>query len=123
MNAAASSSAKKKAIYVTEVQVVDNAKAGDQRRRFEISPRDYLKAEQYAAIQGLELLGIYHSHPNHPAIPSIHDHKVAWEGFSYLIVSVQEGKMDHIRSWALDAENRFAEETVRVGRQRADDRT
>src|SRR5688500_10528584 len=58
---------------VTEILVVNNAKEGDKRRRFEISPKDYMLGEQYALEKGLQLLGVYHSHPNHPAIPSEHD--------------------------------------------------
>ena len=47
-----------------------NSKEGDQRRRFEISPIDYLKAERFALNNKLDFLGIYHSHPDHPALPS-----------------------------------------------------
>ena len=58
---------------ITHVLVVNNSKEGDKKKRFEISPKDYLKAERFADEQGLQLLGVYHSHPNHPAIPSEHD--------------------------------------------------
>ena len=67
---------------IQEAQVVPNSQEGDQRRRFVISAHDYMKAEKYALKSGLELLGVYHSHPQHPAIPSIHDLKVAVPGFS-----------------------------------------
>jgi proteasome lid subunit RPN8/RPN11 len=83
-------------------RAVANAVAEDQQHRFEIDPRDYLKAEKYATASGMELLGIYHSHPNRPAIPSQHDLGKAVPYLSYLIVSVKEGKADHIRSWRLD---------------------
>ncbi len=77
---------------------MDNHKEGDQRRRFEISDLDYMKAERHAAKEGLTLLGVYHSHPLHPAIPSEHDHTVAMPFFSYLIVSVQTEGTAHVRS-------------------------
>src|SRR5687768_1837602 len=73
---------------ITEIQVVVNAKEGDKRRRFAIAPLDYIKAEQFADEKGLQLLGVYHSHPNHPAIPSEHDRVAAQPFFSYVIVSV-----------------------------------
>lgn len=89
-----------------------NSKEGDQRRRFEISPLDYMKAEKYALENNLNLLGVYHSHPQHPAIPSEHDLKQAVPFFSYIIVSVMNGKVDHTRSWILDESSNFVEEEI-----------
>jgi proteasome lid subunit RPN8/RPN11 len=97
---------------VTQVQVVHNAKEGDKRRRYEISPRDYLKAEATANEQGLTLLGVYHSHPNHPAVPSETDRLSAQPFFSYLILSVQEGQLSAVRSWRLNKDEQFEEETL-----------
>lgn len=97
---------------VTEIIVVKNSKKGDKRRRFEITPRDYLRAEQRSAQKGLTLLGIYHSHPNHPSIPSEHDRKVAQPFFSYLIVSIQDGRFATLQSWRLNDDFRFDEEEV-----------
>jgi proteasome lid subunit RPN8/RPN11 len=91
---------------------IANSKEGDQRRRFEVSPIDYMKAEQYALLNDLTLLGVYHSHPQHPAIPSEHDLKQAVPFFSYVILSVMEGKADHIRSWRLTEEGSFEEESI-----------
>ena len=97
---------------VTDILQVVNAKEGDQRRRFYISPKDYMKAERYAEDRGIELLGVYHSHPNHPAIPSEHDRVAAQPIFSYFILSVQNGKFDHIRSWVLNDQSQFEEEIL-----------
>lgn len=97
---------------ITDILVVNNAKEGDKRRRFEIAPRDYLKAERYAEKTGLTLLGVYHSHPNHPAIPSEHDRVAAQPFFSYLIVSVMNGEIDHARSWRLNDVQQFEEEKI-----------
>ena len=94
---------------------VKNNKKGDQRRRFEVDPHDYLYAEQFAEKNGLTLLGIYHSHPNHPAIPSEHDLKQAVPYFSYIIISVLEGRTDIVRSWQLNIDtNQFEEEKIEV---------
>ncbi len=92
---------------------VENKKEGDQRRRFEITPFQYMKAEQYALENKIQLLGVYHSHPNHPAIASEHDLAKALPYFSYVIISVMEGKMNDVKSWKLkDGERIFEEEKV-----------
>jgi len=98
--------------FITDILIVNNAKEGDKKRRFEISAKDYLKAERYADENGLQLLGIYHSHPNHPAIPSEHDRIAAQPWFSYVIVSVLEKKLGRIRSWRLNEEQQFEEEQI-----------
>lgn len=95
-------------------QEVDNAKEGDQSRRFQIDPLDYQKAEKYAIDHDLDLLGVYHSHPDHPAKPSEHDRKVAMPWFSYIIISVQDGKAENARSWRLNDERQFDEEKIDI---------
>lgn len=97
---------------ITAIQVVDNSKAGDKTRRFEISPQDYLKGELYAIENNLSLLGVYHSHPNHPAIPSEHDRVAAQPYFSYLIISVLNNEIITLRSWRLNDEQQFEEEKI-----------
>jgi len=95
---------------ISVLKEVDNAKPGDKRRRFEITGRDYMQAERFAAENNLGLLGVYHSHPNHPAIPSEHDRVAAQPFFSYVILSIRDGKTDHIRSWRLNEDSQFEEE-------------
>jgi proteasome lid subunit RPN8/RPN11 len=102
---------------ITDIQIVNNAKEGDKRRRFVIAPLDYMRAEQYAEENNLLLLGVYHSHPNHPAIPSEHDRVAAQPYFSYVIISVLEGKIGPVRSWRLNDEVQFEEETVQTTEQ------
>ncbi len=97
---------------LTDILAVTNAKEGDRRRRFEIAPRDYLRAERHADERGLTLLGIYHSHPNHPAIPSEHDRLAAQPFFSYVIVSVLDGRIGRVRSWRLNEAQQFEEEVI-----------
>jgi proteasome lid subunit RPN8/RPN11 len=97
---------------ILEAQVVNNAKEGDKRRRFAITPKDYLKAEQYAEENNLLLLGVYHSHPNHPAVPSEHDRLAAQPYFSYVILSVINNEYAGLRSWRLNEEQQFEEEKI-----------
>ena len=103
---------------VIDILVVDNSKQGDKTRRFEISPTDYMTAEQHALDHDWVLLGIYHSHPKHPAIPSEHDRKAAQPYFSYVIVSVMNGEATlengdiTLRSWLLNEEQQFEEEKI-----------
>lgn len=100
---------------IIHAEAVLNSKKGDQARRFEITPLDYVKAERRAEEMELQLLGIYHSHPNHPAIPSDFDLQKALPYFSYLILSVQEGKAATLTSWRLEEEERhFTEEKVKT---------
>lgn len=100
--------------HITDILVVVNAKDGDKRRRFEISPKDYLHAERHALQHDLALLGVYHSHPNHPAVPSEHDRLAAQPFFSYVIVSVYDRAIRDLRSWRLNDERQFEEENILV---------
>ena len=95
---------------ITKIWEVNNSKSGDKKRRFEISAKDYMLAEKFALENNVLLLGIYHSHPNHPAIPSEHDRIAAQPYFSYVIVSVMQGNTDFIRSWRLNDFSQFEEE-------------
>ena len=88
-----------------------NAKSGDQKRRYEITGQRFtIDAEKLAAETGMVLLGIYHSHPNHPDMPSETDRVAAQPYFSYVIVSVMQGKTHDIRSWRLNESDQFDEE-------------
>lgn len=95
---------------ITQALPIHNAAVENRKRRFVISPKDYMKGEQYAIENEVQLLGIYHSHPNHPAIPSEHDRVAAQPFFSYVIISVRDGKVDHTRSWLLNDNFQFDEE-------------
>ncbi len=97
---------------VTEIRPVTNAKTGDKSKRFQIDPRDYQKAEQYAVQQDLDLVGVYHSHPDHPARPSDHDLKQALPVFSYIIISVQNGVAKETTSWRIADSEEFQEEKI-----------
>lgn len=85
------------------------------RRRFLVRPADYREAERHAAAHGLDLLGFYHSHPDHPARPSQYDLDHAWPFFAYVIIAVAAGQDGDLSSWRL-AEDRsqFEPEGVTV---------
>jgi proteasome lid subunit RPN8/RPN11 len=85
--------------------------------RFYLDPREYMRADRAAGAQGLDIVGCYHSHPDHPAIPSERD-RVGAQGvgggssFSFLIQSVRSGQAAELASWLLaeDGERFIAEE-------------
>ncbi len=97
---------------ITAIQPVNNISKEDQRRRFLISSTDYLQAEIFAEENDLSLLGIYHSHPNHPAIPSETDRLSAQPFFSYVIISVTNDEISDLKSWRLNDEQQFEEEKI-----------
>lgn len=96
--------------YITDFLAVENVYKGDRRKKFQIAEFDYLKAEKYAETTDQLLLGICHSHPNHPAIPSKHDLKQAVPYFSYVISSVENGKAMKTTSWQLNQETKKFEQ-------------
>lgn len=93
---------------------VKNNKKGDQRRRFEIAAEDYMQGEAYSEQFNTVFAGIYHSHPNHPAIPSEHDRKQAMPFFSYIIISVTDMQVNEVRSWKLTIDGNFEEERIKI---------
>jgi len=90
-----------------ELLPVDDPGRETERNRFLIDPLDQLRVEKDARARGLEVLGYYHSHPDHPARPSIYDRKHAWPWYSYVIISVEQGVPKDLTSWVL-AEDRWA---------------
>lgn len=79
---------------------------------FAIAPLDLIKAQKAARDRQLQIVGFYHSHPDHPAIPSEMDRAIAWAVYSYIIVSVPKGKAGEVRSWCLDEAHQFQEEEL-----------
>jgi proteasome lid subunit RPN8/RPN11 len=78
-----------------------------------VRPDDYRQAERQAREAGGDLLGFYHSHPDHPARPSQYDLDHAWPSFSYVIVSVQNGEPTDMTSWRLREDRSvFDQETL-----------
>ncbi|MDT8306681.1 MAG: M67 family metallopeptidase [Anaerolineae bacterium] len=88
----------------------------EKRERFMITPEAMFQAEMAAMRQGLDIVGIFHSHPDHPPVASPRDLAWAtWPGYSYLITEVRGGQAGASRSWQL-AEDRsgFLEEPLQV---------
>ena len=73
----------------------------ERRRRFLITPDVFARQERQARRDGLEIVGFYHSHPDHPAEPSATDREYAWPLYSYLIQSVVGGHVADFASWRL----------------------
>lgn len=95
--------------------VANQREAEAQHNRYELSPLDFMQAEGEAAAAGLELVGVFHSHPDHPARPSEFDREHAWPAFAYLIISVAAGQAEVTRAWRLrDDRSTFDEDTVTV---------
>jgi proteasome lid subunit RPN8/RPN11 len=86
---------------VTATFALPNTTEEGPRRRFLVRPDDYREAEKQARDAGGDLLGFYHSHPDHPARPSQYDLDHAWPFFSYIIVSVRAGAPEDMTSWRL----------------------
>ncbi|HJU41560.1 MAG TPA: M67 family metallopeptidase [Vicinamibacterales bacterium] len=98
---------------VHEAFALPNTTEEGPRRRFLVRADDYRAAEKRARDTGLELLGFYHSHPDHPARPSQYDLDHAWPSFSYVIVSVMAGQDKVLTSWRLKEDrSEFQEEEI-----------
>ena len=74
---------------------------GARHNRYLLDPLEYMRGEDEAAQLGLDVLGIFHSHPDHPNRPSDYDREWAMPWFSYLITSVNQGQAVESRSWLL----------------------
>lgn len=80
--------------------------------RYAIAPQEMLNIQREARDRNLDIIGIYHSHPNHPAIPSECDRIYAWQHYSYIIVSVNNGECDDLQNWSLDDCHQFQPEAI-----------
>lgn len=86
------------------VERMENIRTEERRRRYEISPQDYLRVEALASEKSLALLGFYHSHPDHPAAPSAYDREHAFPFFHYLVCAVSGGEPGEVTAWTLAEE-------------------
>ncbi len=100
---------------ISEIRRISNARENTAKHhRFLIRPEDLLRGERYAAEKGLEVVGFYHSHPDHPAIPSQYDLEHAWPIYSYIVLAVHTGRAQDLRSWKLQPDRTaFNEEDIR----------
>jgi proteasome lid subunit RPN8/RPN11 len=103
-------------ITVKDVHPVENVfESEEQYHRYAMTPKDWMRLEDEADAKGLSLVGYYHSHPDHPAIPSEFDRVHALPNFRYLITSVREGKAAELQAWQLsDDRSQFNELALTV---------
>lgn len=112
--------------HLVEVRAIDNtwspqaaedltdAPSLTKSRRYWIAPEALLATMRDARSRNLEVIGVYHSHPDHPAMPSECDRRLAWQQYSYLIVSVRQGHAIECYSWTLDDQHTFQSEPILV---------
>ncbi len=98
---------------VERIEPLPNEREESRHNRFLISPETLLRAERKARQDGCDIVGFYHSHPDHPARPSEFDREHAWPTYSYIIVSVLGGEAGEILSWTLSEDrSRFEREDI-----------
>jgi len=97
--------------HVSHVKLTENQNKTRAQDRFIISPQDYDACEEDAEALGLSIIGVWHTHPDHPAKPSITDQNAAFPHWSYLILSVGSEKINDIQSYRL-INNQFSVEEI-----------
>ena len=101
---------------VTATRPAPNRRAERRERRYELTAEDYRSADAAAREQGLDVVGTYHSHPDHPARPSETDlAEATFPGFTYVIVSVRDGAPEALTAWTLAPDrSEFTREEITV---------
>jgi proteasome lid subunit RPN8/RPN11 len=94
---------------VTSALALENAYKGKQEDRYEIRPEDLLAADKSARSQGLDLIGIFHSHPDCDAYFSKTDLENSCPWYSFVVLSIKAGKFDHANSFLPNADQTAAE--------------
>jgi proteasome lid subunit RPN8/RPN11 len=104
------------AIEVVEILEARNLAAERRRDRYLLDPQDWLAAEARARATGIDIVGVWHTHPDHPARPSATDLAAAWPDFSYLILAVRADGVTAVTAWRL-AGDVFVEQPLREVRR------
>ena len=98
---------------VVDVWRAENTHEEERSRRFLIEPLKIKEFEEQADERDMDVLGFYHTHPDHPAKPSEYDRDHAWPSYSYIIASVSENGVEDLRSWTLkDDRSDYDEEPI-----------
>lgn len=100
------------AVATADVVQTRDASEATRDRRFWIDPQDLFQAQRYARAHQIDIIGVYHSHPNCPAVPSATDLAFAWSGYSYVIVAVHHGQAQDVQSWSLNDQQQFQSEPL-----------
>jgi proteasome lid subunit RPN8/RPN11 len=102
--------------HVKHVLPLDNAREEEARHnRFLLTAEDYMKAERKAVELGVDLIGVFHSHPDCPNVPSEYDREWAQPFFSYIITRVDGGQVVSHRSWRLvEDRSKYDEEEIKI---------
>ncbi|HSG31575.1 MAG TPA: M67 family metallopeptidase [Thermodesulfobacteriota bacterium] len=100
---------------ITEFKICTNLNTERAHDRYELDPESFNDADKWARDNGLEIMGIYHTHPDHPSRPSEFDRERAWPDWFYIILSIMSGKFDNFRTWVLeDFDSQFVEYKLEV---------
>ena len=104
-----------------ETQILSNItnnskKELSKHNRFSIAPSILVKVQKEARKRQLQIIGVYHSHPDHIAVPSEFDREIAWTEYSYIIVSVTSNQVNEVTSWQLDKIKNFQPEYIEIVR-------
>jgi proteasome lid subunit RPN8/RPN11 len=98
-----------------EVYPAQNEREDSRHNRYLITPDQYKRADAYARSRELGIIGYYHSHPDHPAQPSLYDlDHSCWPGESYIIVAVERGRAAALNSFTKPDYSRFSQEEILV---------
>lgn len=101
--------------WVRRARPLVNVKEEERARRYLVDPKQYVEAERELEASGLQVVGIYHSHPDHPARPSDFDLEHAWPWYSYVILRVTRLLIEDVTSWLLKEDrSRFMAEPLTV---------
>ncbi len=100
---------------ITHYRECRNLNTERARDRYDLDPVSFKEADEWARGSGLEIVGIYHSHPDHPSIASETDRQRAWPEWVYMIFSINAGTYNDTRAWVLeDFDSGFIEDAVEL---------
>ena len=100
---------------VARIARMENARREERRRRYVIEPLEYARVERQADSESLSVLGFYHSHPDHPAVPSEYDREHGFPFFHYVVLSVGAGVPGEAASYVLSEDRgAFEREEIRI---------
>lgn len=100
-----------RSVRVQRIHQARNLALARLRDRYTLDPEGFLAADLAARRDGLDIVGIWHTHPDHPARPSVTDRDAAWPGWSYLILSVHPGGVGDIAAWTLES-SEFVQQSI-----------